>query len=111
MKYPKNSSEYTSLYRAIINKLIDDIIVEIPTDNQHQSALIELRSAKQTLAYTAPEILNNSVLEVLTILRKRVPWNSEESKNPQWIKNIRRHWTRTVKQIDNGLEVGEANSP
>ena len=54
MKYPKNSSEYTSLYRAIINKLIDDIIVEIPTDNQHQSALIELRSAKQTLAYTAP---------------------------------------------------------
>ena len=111
MKLHKNSPEYSSLYRVVINKLIEDIIVEIPTDNQHKSVLIELKNAKQTLAYTAPEILDNCILKILNILRLHIPWNDEESKNPQWIKNIRGYWTRIIKQIDNGLEVADSKLP
>tara|TARA_B100000470_G_C19794034_1_gene393476 strand:- start:2297 stop:2641 length:345 start_codon:yes stop_codon:yes gene_type:complete len=108
MKFHKNSAEYTSLYRSVINKLIDDITLEIPTDNQHQYVLGELKRAKQSLAYTAPEILDNCILKILNILRLHIPWNSEESKNPQWIKNIRGYWTRIIKQIDDGLEVADS---
>ena len=62
----KTSPEYRTRYRATLNKLIDDIIVEIPTDVQHISLFTQsLDLQKETLAYTAPEILDNSVLALL----------------------------------------------
>ena len=106
----KGSSEYSSRYRAIINKLIDDIIAEIPTDIQHLALVGYFRNAKTSLAYTAPELLDNSVSAVLNILRLYVPWEYEESKNPQWIINIRKIWKAAIELIDNGL-VEKATGP
>ena len=107
----KTSPEYTARYRATIGKLIDDIIAEIPTDVQHISLFSEFRSAKQTLAYSAPEILDNSVLQLLNILRLYVPWEYDESKNPQWIINIRKIWTEGMDFIDDGLMEKAAGPP
>ena len=106
----KTSPEYRTRYRATLNKLIDDIIAEIPTDIQHISLFSEFRSAKETLAYTAPEILDNSVLALLNILRLYVPWEYDESKNPQWIINIRKIWTTAMDFIDDGL-MEKASGP
>ena len=106
----KSSVEYTSHYRAIINKLICDIITEIPTDIQHLALVREFRNARETLAYTAPELLDNSVLALLNILQLYVPWEYDESKNPQWIKNIRKKWTAAMELIDDGL-VEKAGGP
>ena len=76
----KTSPEYRARYRATIGKLIDDIIAEIPTDIQHLALVGYFRNAKTSLAYTAPELLDNSVSAVLNILRLYVPWEYEESK-------------------------------
>ena len=102
----KTSREYAHLYRTFINKLINDIIQEIPADAAYHIFAEAMRSAKQSLAYSAPEILDHSVLKVLNMLRLYVPWKYEESENPQWIINIRRLWTNAIQQIDNGLEIG-----
>ena len=107
----KTSPEYTARYRATIGKLIDDIIAEIPTDVQHISLFSEFRSAKETLSYTAPEILDNSILQLLYILRLYVPWEYDESKNPQWIINIRKIWTTAMDFIDDGLMEKAAGPP
>ena len=107
----KTSHEYRARYRATIGKLIDDIIAEIPTDVQHISLFSEFRSAKQTLSYTAPEILDNSILQLLNILRLYVPWEYDESKNPQWIINIRKIWTEGMDFIDDGLMEKAAGPP
>ena len=107
----KTSIEYISNYRTTINKLIDDIIQEIPTDIQHLQLAGDFISAKKSLAYTAPEILNNSVLKLLNILQLYVPWEYDESKNPQWIKNIRKLWTVAMELINNNLIEKVAGPP
>ena len=107
----KSSFEYTSHYRAVLNKLINDIIGEIPTDIQHLALVGEFRTARETLAYTAPEILDNSVLKLLNILQLYVPWEYDESKNPQWIKNIRKLWTVAMELINNNLIEKVAGPP
>ena len=107
----KTSIEYTSNYRATINKLIDDIIQEIPTDIQHLQLAGDFISAKKSLAYTAPEILNNSVLKLLNILQLYVPWEYDESKNPEWIKNIRKKWTAAMEHINNNFLEKVAGPP
>ena len=99
----KTSIEYTSHYRAVLNNLICDIITEIPTDIQHIALVREFKNARETLAYTAPELLDNCVLKLLNILQLYVPWEYDESKNPQWIKNIRKLWTAATELIDAGL--------
>ena len=77
-----------------INKLIDDIIQEIPISNL--KLLGYFKSEKQSLAYTAPELVNNYILKIFNILQLHVPWDSDETKNPQWIINIRKIWTAAM---------------
>jgi hypothetical protein len=99
----KSSPEYTARYRATINKLIDDITTEIPADIQHISLVAAFESVKQSNHFSAPEVLDNSICGLLTILRLHVPWHDDESKNPQWVINIRKIWTAAVTFIDDGL--------
>lgn len=85
-------------YGNMINKLIDDIIREIPTDNL--ALLKRFRVEKQTLAYSAPERVNNSLFKLFDILQQYVPGEQDESKNPQWITNIKSIWTTAIQQIN-----------
>ena len=87
-----------SSWRNTINQLIDDIIREIPTDNL--ALLKRFRVEKQTLAYTAPELVNNSLSKLFDILRQYVPGEQDASKNPQWIINIKSIWTIAIQQIN-----------
>ena len=107
----KTSHEYAARYRATIGKLIDDIIAEIPTDIKHISLFTLFRSQKETLAYSAPEILDNSILGLLTILRLHVPWDDKVSNNPQWVINVRKIWTTAMDFIDDGLIEKAAGPP
>ena len=107
----KTSHEYAARYRATIGKLIDDIIAEIPTDIKHISLFTLFRSQKETLAYSAPEILDNSILGLLAILRQHVPWDDKVSNNPQWVINIRKIWTTAMEFIDDGLMEKAAGPP
>ena len=107
----KSSSEYRARLRATINKLIDDIILEIPTDIQHISLFTHFRSAKESLSYTAPELLNNSIHGLISILRQYIPWNEVESKNPPWVINIRKIWIAAMEFIDDGLVEKAAGPP
>jgi len=102
----KKTIEYTSYYRTYLNNLIINIRKEVPNNQEHILLRSELNNTLESLWYQAPEILDNTVIDVLHILTKYVPFYEDESKNPQWIKNIRTLWTVTVQELNNGLEIG-----
>jgi len=93
----------SSYYRIFLKNLIDNIIKQTP--DEHNS-LSELEGTRVSLFYQAPEILDNTFLTILNILRIYFPLNDDDTKNPQWLKNIRTIWITACNEKKNGFEVG-----
>ena len=100
------TAEESAYFREFLKKLIDDITNEIPDDEQEKTN--DLESIKMTLFHRAPEILNNSFLEILSFLRRNIVLYEDDSKNPQYIKNISTIWAKACNEIKNGFETGAA---
>jgi len=92
-----------SKFRIFLKNLIDNIINQIP--NEH-GALIELKAARTSLFYQAPEILDNTFLTILNILQNYLPLKEDDTKNLQWLKNIRTIWIAACDEIKKGPEIG-----
>ena len=98
------TSEENAYFRNFLNNLIEKIAKEIPEDEELK--LNELVSIKETLFHRAPEILKNSFLEILSFLRRNFVLYEDDSKNPQYIKNIRTIWKNACDEMKNGFEIG-----
>tara|TARA_Y100000590_G_C15100711_1_gene781106 strand:- start:231 stop:581 length:351 start_codon:yes stop_codon:yes gene_type:complete len=96
------TEEESGYYRFFLSQLINNIIKELPEDKSNVKLVLE--STKMSLFYKAPEILDNSFLDILNILRTHFPLEKDESKNPQYIKNILILWNNACNQIKNGLK-------
>lgn len=86
------TQEEAANYRIFLENLIITIISKIPNINEHQAILCELESAKSSLFYQAPEILDNTWHKIASILTIYLPLNPDDSKNPQFVKDIRTVW-------------------
>ena len=106
---------YTHPYRIFLDNLIVNIAKEIPDDDTHCLLIGNLKTTRESLWYLAPELLNNTLIDILGILRTSLPLDPDNTKNPQWLQNIQTIWEDAVIEIDTGFETGapskELNAP
>jgi len=92
-------------FRNFLNKLIEKITDEIPENDKIK--IDRLLKIKDTLFHRAPEILNNSFLDILSFLRGNIVLLEDDSKNPQYVKNIKTIWADACIKFKNGFEASE----
>ena len=85
-----------SVKKLFIKKIIVDIFNELPDTEEYKSARIKLTSILNSLWYKAPEILNNSWIDIYQFLESYI---NNEAENPQWVKNIIVIWEKGNEQF------------
>ena len=85
--------EVIANYRLSLKHVIDNIVSHLPDTDEYRLVQGDLNDIKGSIYYKAPEVLTNSAYKVHDILKKYLPLNTEDdTKNPQWLKNIRDGW-------------------
>lgn len=97
----------SAYYRNFLNRLILSITKEIPNQTHHQ-AILEFNSTRNSLWYQAPELLDNMFNTIRAHLQRYIPLDADNSKNHQWVKNIKKIWETAVHELNEGLEIGAA---
>lgn len=97
------SATQTTFVRKLLNKTLKNIIKEIPDNDEWSNAIIELTSVNTSLYYKAPEILIGYITIIHNALVNMIPINEDNTKNPQWKKNIIKIWTTSCTQLDEEL--------
>ena len=82
---PVWTHNFGSTKKQFIKKIIVDIFNELPHTDEYTSARSRLTSTLDSLWYKAPEVLNNSWIDIYQFLENYLPL---KPKNPQWVKNI-----------------------
>ena len=82
------------LKRNFIKDIIVSIYNEVPSTEEYKSAQLRLSSILDSLWYRAPEVLNNSWMDVFKFLELYLILDADMSKNPQWLKNIIAIWEK-----------------
>ena len=80
--------------RGFIKDVIVAIYNEIPSTKEYEFTQSRLTKNLDSLWYKAPEVLNNSWIEIYVFLESYLILNADMSKNPQWIKNIIAIWEK-----------------
>ena len=96
------TEEQSFKFRILLNKLILDIVDEIPTQT-HREVIMTFHSTRKRLWYNPPELLNNTLNKILRHLNKYMPLDADPSKNPQWAMNVKKIWESAMKEITDGL--------
>ena len=100
------TSEETTYYRNFLNDLIVNIRNEIPNTPENELVILDLNSTLESLWYKAPEVLTETFISILNILTMYIPLHTDDSLNPQWVKNINKIWLAAVQESNNGFEIG-----
>ena len=103
------TEEYSSYYRNFLKDLIVNIRNEIPNNPKNKSLIMDLNSTLESLWYKAPEILTETFISILNILTIYIPLHTDDSLNPQWVKNISNIWTAAVQESNNEFETTKKN--
>lgn len=92
--------------RDLIKNILTYILKEIPDNDdgiKNTHAKEEFTSLYRSLPYKAPEILLGFYDNIRKVLAARIPIDQDDSKNPQWKKNILNKWITSCFELDNKL--------
>ena len=99
---------YTCTFK--VNHYLDNINDD---EIKNTRAREEFTSLFASLPYKAPEILLGYYDKIRKILATTIPIDPDDSKNPQWKKNIVQKWTESCIELDEKLlpKVKQAKIP
>ena len=92
-----------NLVRSILYKFLKNILDEIPNDNdeiKNKRGREEFTYLYKSLVYKAPELLLGYFTTIRETLIRVFPIDEDDTKNPQWKKNILKMWTESCLQLD-----------
>lgn len=110
------NKEQANFVRNLIKNMLGYILQEIPDNDdeiKNTHAKEEFTNLFTSLPYKAPEILLGYYDKIRKILARTIPIDPDDSKNPQWKKNIVQKWTESCIELDEKLlpKVKQAKIP
>jgi hypothetical protein len=91
-------------FRIFLQDLIINILKVIPEENTE--LINALNETYKTMFYRAPEILGITYKDILRILSTKVPLHDDDTKNPDWINELKHVWEKGVHTMNNDEEIG-----
>jgi hypothetical protein len=90
-------------YTICINKSVTNILYLIPDDKSHENFRADVNKFRDTLSYSAPEILDYRWSQFIQLLNCYIANKEDKQQNPEWVNSI----TKIVLDTNSKLTVDE----